>query len=115
MLSNHRKYFSQIFSGTRRNTGEIHEFKKGAFHMAIQGQVPILPVVFSSYQAFLNDELQVLNPGEIVITVLPEILTTGLTDSDIDHLMKRTHQVMTDKFLEVNKDLAAKAYARCIS
>uniref|UniRef100_T1H567 1-acylglycerol-3-phosphate O-acyltransferase n=1 Tax=Megaselia scalaris TaxID=36166 RepID=T1H567_MEGSC len=31
--------------GTRRNTGEIHEFKKGAFHMAIDAQIPILPIL----------------------------------------------------------------------
>lgn len=40
--------------GTRRNTGEIHEFKKGAFHTAIIGQLPICPVVFSSYSTFLD-------------------------------------------------------------
>ncbi|XP_014485423.1 PREDICTED: 1-acyl-sn-glycerol-3-phosphate acyltransferase alpha isoform X2 [Dinoponera quadriceps] len=41
--------------GTRHNTGEIHPFKKGAFHMAIKAQLPILPVVFSPYY-FLSAE-----------------------------------------------------------
>lgn len=40
--------------GTRRDTGELHPFKKGAFHLAIDSQVPILPVVFSSYNCFLD-------------------------------------------------------------
>lgn len=35
--------------GTRRNTGQIHPFKKGAFHIAIASKLPILPVVFSQY------------------------------------------------------------------
>jgi lysophosphatidate acyltransferase len=35
--------------GTRRNTGQIHPFKKGAFHLALSSQLPILPVVFSQY------------------------------------------------------------------
>src|SRR5690348_16224384 len=29
-------------------------FKKGAFHLAVQGQLPIVPVVFSKYSFFYN-------------------------------------------------------------
>lgn len=50
--------------GTRRNTGEIHSFKKGAFHMAIAGQIPILPVVFSSYKTFLDDDNKNMTSGK---------------------------------------------------
>lgn len=50
--------------GTRRNTGEIHAFKKGAFHMAIAGQIPILPVVFSSYKTFLDDDNKNMTGGK---------------------------------------------------
>lgn len=32
--------------GTRRNTGEIHQFRKGAFHMAITAKLPIVPIVY---------------------------------------------------------------------
>lgn len=52
--------------GTRRNTGEIHSFKKGAFHVAIAGQIPILPVVFSSYKTFLDDENKNMTSGKYV-------------------------------------------------
>lgn len=94
--------------GTRRNTGVIHEFKKGAFHVAIQGQVPILPVVFSSYRTFLKDDLRILNSGEIIIEALPEIPTTGLTPDDTTQLMERTRQLMIDKFTEITKEIQLK-------
>lgn len=94
--------------GTRRNTGVIHEFKKGAFHVAIQGQVPILPVVFSSYQTFLDDKLRVLNAGEIIIEALPEISTKGLTHEDISQLMQQTRQLMIDKFTEITNEVQVK-------
>ncbi|XP_034139010.1 1-acyl-sn-glycerol-3-phosphate acyltransferase alpha isoform X3 [Drosophila guanche] len=61
--------------GTRRNTGDMHPFKKGAFHMAIEEQIPILPVVFSSYCTFLDDKKKILNAGRIVITTLPPVST----------------------------------------
>lgn len=86
----------------------IHEFKKGAFHVAIQGQVPILPVVFSSYQTFLNDKLRILNPGEIIIEALPEIPTEGLKHEDINQLMQQTRQLMIDKFTEITEEIQLK-------
>lgn len=76
--------------------------------MAIQGQVPILPVVFSSYRSFLNDDLRILNSGEIIIEALPEIPTTGLTHDDTNQLMEKTRQLMIDKFTEITKEIQLK-------
>lgn len=76
--------------------------------MAIQAQVPILPVVFSSYRTFLDDKLRVLNSGEIIIEALPEIPTKGLTHDDINDLMEKTRQLMTDKFTEITKEIQMK-------
>lgn len=55
--------------GTRRNTGEIHGFKKGAFHVAINAQLPILPVVYSSYY-FMSKEDKRLDSGEFFMYIL---------------------------------------------
>lgn len=94
--------------GTRRNTGVIHDFKKGAFHVAIEGQVPILPVVFSSYRTFHDKKLKILNSGEIIIEALPQISTEGLTHEDINQLMQKTRQLMIDKFTEITKEIQLK-------
>lgn len=76
--------------------------------MAIQYQVPILPVVFSSYKPFHDDKLKVLNSGEIIIEALPAIPTEGLTREDIDQLVERTRQLMIDKFTEITKEAQLK-------
>lgn len=76
--------------------------------MAIQCQVPILPVVFSSYKTFLDDKLKVLNSGEVIIEALPAIPTEGLTREDIDKLMEQTRQIMVDKFTEITKEVQLK-------
>lgn len=95
-------------TGTRRNTGQLHEFKKGAFHVAITHQVPILPVVFSSYQPFLDDEQKILNPGEVIIEALPEIPTKGLTSDDVVQLMSHTKTLMESKFRENTNEIQSK-------
>ncbi|KAM3187157.1 hypothetical protein ACTXT7_002854 [Hymenolepis weldensis] len=59
--------------GTRnRNEDSILPFKKGAFHLAIQAHLPIVPVVISSYQSFLDhkkkvfdDDLRQIWPGTL--------------------------------------------------
>ncbi|ROT78907.1 1-acyl-sn-glycerol-3-phosphate acyltransferase alpha [Penaeus vannamei] len=48
--------------GTRSMADEMLPFKKGAFHLAIEGQLPVLPVVYSSYRGFLNHSLKIFNP-----------------------------------------------------
>ncbi|XP_017887337.1 1-acyl-sn-glycerol-3-phosphate acyltransferase alpha isoform X2 [Ceratina calcarata] len=83
--------------GTRHNTGYIHPFKKGAFHVAVNSQLPILPVVFSSYY-FLSSKEKRFDSGRVIITILPPISTEGLSTNDIEHLMQQTRNVMSDAF-----------------
>lgn len=92
--------------GTRRNTGEIHSFKKGGFHAAIHAQVPIVPVVYSSYKPFLNVRKGIFEKAKIIITVLPEISTEGLTVNDVDDLMERTRSLMIEKYKETSMEVA---------
>lgn len=91
--------------GTRRNTGEIHEFKKGAFYAAVQAQVSIQPVVFSSYKNFLNAKEKFFGRGQVTITALPEISTEGMTVDDVDDLIARTRNAMMETFKKTTKDM----------
>lgn len=84
--------------GTRRNTGDLHPFKKGAFHVAIDAQIPILPVVFSSYRSILDDQNKRLDSGRIIITTLPPISTVGLDKTDLDRLMAHTYDLMNKQY-----------------
>ncbi|XP_046739724.1 1-acyl-sn-glycerol-3-phosphate acyltransferase alpha isoform X2 [Diprion similis] len=92
--------------GTRHNTGEIHSFKKGAFHVAISSQLPILPVVFSSYY-FLSAKDRRFDPGRVVITTLPPISTKGLGKADIEALMNKTRKSMSEVFHATSLEVQA--------
>ncbi|MCL4141631.1 UNVERIFIED_CONTAM: hypothetical protein GTU68_024303 [Idotea baltica] len=88
--------------GTRNMKDEMLSFKKGAFHLAITGQLPILPIVYSSYTGFLNHRLHIWNPGNIVVTALPPISTEGLTVEDMPKLMEDVRAQMMEKFTSVS-------------
>ncbi|XP_067216144.1 1-acyl-sn-glycerol-3-phosphate acyltransferase alpha isoform X2 [Linepithema humile] len=90
--------------GTRHNTGEIHPFKKGAFHVAIRSQLPILPVVFSSYY-FLSAEEKRFDSGRILVTTLPPISTEGLSTKDVEELMQKTRSAMSEVLQATNSEI----------
>lgn len=90
--------------GTRRSTGMIHTFKKGAFHVAIRAQLPIVPVVFSSYY-FLSKREKKFESGRVIIKALPEISTKGLTVDDVDSLLEKTRNIMINAFNEINREI----------
>ncbi|XP_062937862.1 1-acyl-sn-glycerol-3-phosphate acyltransferase beta isoform X1 [Cynocephalus volans] len=50
--------------GTRNDNGDLLPFKKGAFYLAIQTQVPIIPVVYSSLSSFYNCKTKLFTSGK---------------------------------------------------
>ncbi|XP_018573691.1 1-acyl-sn-glycerol-3-phosphate acyltransferase alpha [Anoplophora glabripennis] len=90
--------------GTRRNDGKIHPFKKGAFHLAISGQLPIIPVVYSRYY-FLDKSVKRFDHGKVLITALPQIETKGMTLDDMGSLMEKVKNVISTTFHETSKEV----------
>ena len=77
-------------------------FKKGAFHLAVQAQVPIVPVVCANYDNVLNMKKRRFRPGTIDVTILPPISTKGLTAQDVDSLVEKTRKVMLDELIRLS-------------
>jgi len=77
-------------------------FKKGAFHLAIQAQVPIVPVVCANYSHVLNTKKRRFRPGTIDVTILPPISTKDCTVKDVDSLVEKTRKVMMDELIRLS-------------
>jgi putative phosphoserine phosphatase/1-acylglycerol-3-phosphate O-acyltransferase len=65
--------------GTRSRTPRLGRFKKGAFHIAMQAGVPIVPVVFRNVLDALPRDALVVRPATIEAVVLPPIDTSDWT------------------------------------
>lgn len=81
---------------------ELLPFKKGAFHLAIQAQVPIVPMVSANYSHVLNVKAKRFAPGIIDVSVLPAIPTKGMTAADVDALMKKTRDGMLEELIRLS-------------
>lgn len=93
--------------GTRNQKGDLLPFKKGAFHLAVQAQVPLIPVVFSSYSNFYLRKEKQFKSGVIRLKILPKIETKGLTSEDVSDLCDTSFNVMHSAFLEVSSSSSA--------
>jgi 1-acyl-sn-glycerol-3-phosphate acyltransferase len=80
--------------GTISENGKLRPFKNGAFKLAVEKQVPIIPVVNLNNWLFLqNGGFFKSNgkPGVPMIYVGDPIITLGMTEKDIDGLKEKVH------------------------
>ncbi|PWO00507.1 acyltransferase-domain-containing protein [Tilletiopsis washingtonensis] len=81
--------------GTRSNLPfpDLLPFKKGAFHLAVQAQVPVVPVVCENYHRLFDGKTR-FEGGTIRIKVLEPVPTKGLTADDVTDLTTRVRSLM---------------------
>ncbi|CAK7909657.1 1-acyl-sn-glycerol-3-phosphate acyltransferase [[Candida] anglica] len=87
--------------GTRSasTTLELLPFKKGAFHLAKQAGIPIIPVVVSNTSTIFNAKSKTFNCGEIVVEVLEPMPTTGLeTNEDVTKFTNEIRDKMAESY-----------------
>ncbi|KAF9584910.1 1-acylglycerol-3-phosphate O-acyltransferase [Lunasporangiospora selenospora] len=87
---------------SRLDTADLLPFKKGAFHLAIQSQYPIIPIVSEAYSHIYDSSRRLFPGGELEIRVLEPIPTTGMTTSDVNELMEKTREVMLKHLKEMD-------------
>jgi len=75
--------------GTRSRSGDLLPFKKGGFIMAIQAQVPIVPVAISGGRASMRKGSAIIHPVQVSIRIGEPIPTAGMKLDDRDRLIAR--------------------------
>lgn len=90
--------------GTRSyaSTPTLLPLKKGAFHLAVQAQVPIVPIVCANYSHVLDVKNKRYSPGTVDVTVLPPISTAGKTADDVNDLLEQTTAVMLEELIRLS-------------
>ena len=87
------KYHVVIFpEGTRTTDGKLQKFKKGGFHMAINTQVPIIPIAVKGGFNYKPKTRWYIKPSIIDIEVGNPIDVSKYTVNDIDSLIYDTRK-----------------------
>jgi 1-acyl-sn-glycerol-3-phosphate acyltransferase len=93
--------------GTRQRGRGLGTFKKGAFHMAVEAGVPVVPVLASSLENVLDVENRSVLGGRLVIRILPPIPTEGLAAADVEPLRKRAEDTFRAELRRLDGDQRA--------
>jgi putative phosphoserine phosphatase/1-acylglycerol-3-phosphate O-acyltransferase len=82
--------------GTRTPTPTVGRFKKGAFHLAMQAGVPMVPIVIRNAGELMWRRSMVINPGTVDVAVLEPIPTGDWTVEDLDARVAEVRQLFVD-------------------
>jgi len=83
----------------------LGRLKNGAFKLAIEKQVPIVPVVFLDNWRLLPDGAMRNTggtPGVSRVYIHEPVQTKGMTDNDLDSLKKKVHDLIESTLVQYN-------------
>lgn len=92
--------------GTRSRDGRLGTFKRGAFHMARQAGVPIVPIIIHNAEDALPGASMVVRPAEVKVTVLPPIPTSDWTLRNVSPETRRIRELYLDALGETDASSA---------
>ncbi|KFQ00085.1 1-acyl-sn-glycerol-3-phosphate acyltransferase alpha, partial [Haliaeetus albicilla] len=103
----HKENFHVLIfpEGTCSHGSFMLPFKCGAFQLAVKPppfQVPIIPVVISSYYDFHNQKEKRFRPGKSIIQILPEVETLGLAPDDVPKLTEQVSDSMLTTYQAIS-------------
>ena len=82
----------------------LDEFKDGAFRLAIEHQIPIVPIVFADNKERFSYTFLSGSPGKMRVKILPFITTNGLTGENRKELRDKVRQLIYKGLLEFLKE-----------
>ena len=80
--------------GTRSKTGELSSFKRGAFRLALDVNLAILPVTLIGTKDILPTQSMRLFPGKVKMIIHKPMSVTNYTEEDIDKLIVEVSTVI---------------------
>jgi 1-acyl-sn-glycerol-3-phosphate acyltransferase len=90
--------FGVFAEGTRAKPGQLLPFKKGAFYMAAQAGVPIIPVAIKHTDRLMGKGTGEARSGIIEMVMLPPVSTEGcVTDEDVKGLVDRVRSLISEE------------------
>lgn len=88
--------------GARTHDGRMGHFKRGAYHIAVDMKLPVVPLTINGPFDVLKRNTLRLRPSKMELIIHKPIDTEGLKESDIPELIDRTrtiiHEALWDKY-----------------
>jgi 1-acyl-sn-glycerol-3-phosphate acyltransferase len=83
--------------GTRTRNGQIGRFKRGAFTIARDLHLPIVPITINGAFKALPKGLNYITPGTIEMIIHQPIDTTNLSDDNLNEIIDQVKNTIESK------------------
>jgi 1-acyl-sn-glycerol-3-phosphate acyltransferase len=93
--------------GTRSKTGQINRFKAGAFNLAKEAEVEILPIVMTGTNEFFRKGWLVNWRNRVGIRVLPPVPVEQIQSMEVKELMQQTQERMVEALAQLREEIKA--------
>ncbi|MCL1938874.1 MAG: 1-acyl-sn-glycerol-3-phosphate acyltransferase [Candidatus Azobacteroides sp.] len=91
--------------GSRTRTGELGKFKKGAFQMALNLQLPIVPVTINGSYAVMPRGTYLIHPHKMELIIHPAIPTEGLYTANLREAACRIRTLSEESLAKITSAL----------
>uniref|UniRef100_A0A2R9BV38 1-acylglycerol-3-phosphate O-acyltransferase n=1 Tax=Pan paniscus TaxID=9597 RepID=A0A2R9BV38_PANPA len=96
-------YLGGVFFINRQRSSTAMTVMADLGERMVRENVPIVPVVYSSFSSFYNTKKKFFTSGTVTVQVLEAIPTSGLTVADVPALVDTCHRAMRTTFLHISK------------
>lgn len=93
--------------GTRSKTGDINRFKMGAFNLAKEANVEILPIVMTGTNKMFRKGWLVNWTNHVAIRVMKPIPVEETAATDVKEMAQKVREQMVDELAKLRKEVAA--------
>jgi len=102
-LAADRGYSLIVFpEGTRSTDGDLLPFKKGAFRIAIDTGLPLVPVIIDGTELINSPGSKIFRPGTARVVICDPIETSGMTNRDnLNDFFRTVESTMNEKYEEM--------------
>jgi 1-acyl-sn-glycerol-3-phosphate acyltransferase len=87
--------------GTRSRNAELHAFKKGAFRIAVENGMPVVPVAISGTERAMRPGERLVRGGHVTMVFHEPIPTADLGPADIDGVREQAHRTIAETYQRI--------------
>jgi 1-acyl-sn-glycerol-3-phosphate acyltransferase len=87
--------------GTRSKDAELKPFKKGAFRIAVENRMPVVPTTISGSERAWAPGHKVVFGGRVRLVIHDPIPVDGYTTHDLDELREKVRSIVADSYAQI--------------
>jgi 1-acyl-sn-glycerol-3-phosphate acyltransferase len=95
--------------GTRSRDGELHPFKKGAFRIAVDNGMPVVPITIAGLDKVWQPDSKIVRRGRAIMVFHEAIPTADLKIEDIEDLQAQVHSIIGATYEQIRYQVSAAA------